>query len=227
MIIPHKTRWDAVLLDAIYVLAAVIFVLLLRFQTAEFLGDLVLLIGIAAIYLVTAFYMPLRLTPLMISLADRRRREELALTPLDPREYLWQYFKRPLIRLPSLIVCTTLPIAEIRLPKEQDFLWILPLATLVFGAFMMLFSLSIVFILFRWLCRSPRDTLWAWLVSFLAVLIGFATSVLLYIFDGTMSELAGGNVFVFFGLYITELIGGFFLARRLWRRCWTKYFVFD
>ncbi len=174
----------------------------------------------------TVFWMPIRNVTTIIRLADRRRREELSLTFIEPRDHLWHSLKWPMLRLSLMALCLSIPMVILSVSLEDDAdKWLIPIYVFGIGGLAHLGSAAFFLLLFRWFCRSPRDHWMAPAASILVVLGTFVYLVLamclfrmigpMLPIDETISMFIGGLLFTYW------------LARRNWRACWTKYFVFE
>ncbi|MBN1517331.1 hypothetical protein JXA32_12280 [Candidatus Sumerlaeota bacterium] len=72
-------------------------------------AELEVMLGIVIISAANLLWLPYRMMPLTLSLAERRRREELALTLLTPREYLWPRVRWTLLRAMLPWLCGAFP----------------------------------------------------------------------------------------------------------------------
>ncbi|MCE5228680.1 hypothetical protein LLG95_03685 [bacterium] len=230
-----KQHRRAVLLDSFSIVFALGFAVTCYRGSHGPFGGLQIIFGTAIIALASAFWMQLRLTPRIIFLSEYRRRQELALTFVQPRRYLRHNIVSPFLLLPGCAFCISfilVAIYSINDPEEGVFsilfLWIC-LTT----AFATALSMTTLFLFFRWLCRAPRDPALAWLLSFLIAPLNAVVSLLLYQMNARLAGfLTGFYLFPFeepaFNiLFIAEILFLIWSASRLWRRCWMRYFVFE
>ncbi len=195
-------------------------------------------LGAMAILLFTAFWMPVRNVPAIIRLADRRRREELAMTFVEPHGYLWLKLKWTMLRLPvlAILICAPmLAMAAIRIhaiegnrfiPIPQ--IWFILVSALMVGAIAQLGSAMFFLLLFRWFCRSPREH---WMAPAASILVALGTFIYTFgylllcetierrahVADTTITPI----------VFLTAATLTSILVRLAWRRCWKKYFVFE
>ncbi len=221
-----KPRRDAILADALFVMVTIGAAIFFRMYSYGEFGSLVLMIGMCAIFFVTAFWMPLRLTPLLVWLADCPRREELSLTSIDARRFLWSRIQPPLFRLVGLVYVCTLLVAELRRPHEMAELIGVPLVTIILGTLAMEISLCGTCILFRWFCRSPKHLTYAWFMSLLIVIVSAGVLAFYMYLPFLLRPFThSDDTLLLFGLVGPVLF--FILLAILWRACWKKYFVFE
>lgn len=187
-----------------------------------------------SILVFTAFWMPIRNTQTLIRLADRRRREEMSLTFIDPRPYLWRRMRWSMLRLPMLVlpICISLTILSCTLTKIPQEKWFIPVFVFGLGSLAQLSSAALFLLLFRWFCRAPRDHWWSSAASIMVVL-----GTVIYMFTNMyVLEEIKRRVSIGWSIRDTtavpiiltcEVLLAFLLVRLAWRRCWRKYFVFD
>ncbi len=79
------------------------------------------------------------------------------------------------------------------------------------------------------MCRSPRNRGWSWVASVVTALSVLICDFLVQVAtEGLKAALPSvTDTIIMSAFYPIVMVATFVLARWAWRRCWTKYFVFE